>query len=124
MLFRRVKQSKGTSFCEHIRDIKTAYQVPRKVTGETEKKEALAEFFKTTLPEKLKAIEGSLDEADFVIGDKISLADVTLYGLINFFDNREGILAALPDLLKKKHQAVESNLKVKACVASRPETPF
>ena len=112
------------AFCEHILDIKTAYQTPRKIKDNEEREEALDRFFNTFLPARLQAIVESIDDAEFVIGNKISLADISLYGLVAFFDNQEGILGALPDTLKTKYETVAQHPKVKTWVATRPATPF
>ena len=112
------------AFCEHIRDIKASYQIPRKLAAGVEKTEVLEEFFKITLPTKLKDIENSLEISDYVVGDKISLADVTLFGLVEFFDNKEGILSALPDRLNVIYEKIAKNPIVKNWVENRPETPF
>ncbi len=112
------------AFCEHIRDIKTSYQSPRKIKDKTEKEQALQKFFSQELPKKLLDIELSIEDSKYVIGDKVSLADVTLFGLVEFFDNKEGILNALPENLLAKYNQVASLPRVASWIKSRPETPF
>lgn len=112
------------AFCEHVRDVKTAYQTPRKIEGKEEKEAALATFFSDTLPSRLNLIEESIEESKFVIGSSISLADVTLYGLVDFFDNKAGILKALPSRLRAQYEQVAADPRIKAWVKTRPDTPF
>ena len=112
------------AFCEHIRDIKTTYQAPRKMKEGMQKTESLQKFFQETLPDHLKAIEESLDGSRYVVGDRISLADVTLFGLVEFFDNKEGILEAMPPRLAAQYQLIANNLKIKTWVAARPASSF
>ena len=112
------------AFCEHIRDIKTAYQKARSVVDPDEKKEAMHKFFTESLPETLQNVVKSLEVTKFVIGHKLSLADVTLYGLVEFFDNKEGVLKAMPADLKQKYDQIAELPALKAWINSRPSTPF
>lgn len=114
------------AFAEHARDIKQLYQTPRKLEGDA-KDAALAKFFNTTLPDRLIAIEESLDNSGtFLIGSKISLADITLFSLSEFFDNKEGFTGAIEKtpILANKLKVIETLPSVKTWVATRPVTSF
>ena len=80
------------SYCEYIRDFKTAYQA---VKRKENREEALKEWFKTTLPERLMAFDkllfGNMDfqnmvtppaNRQFAVGDKLSLADIVIYSFL------------------------------------------
>ncbi len=114
------------AFCEHIRDIKTDYQPYRKLKGE-EQKLGLEKFFGTILPAKLKALEKTLSaDANRLIGDSVSLADITLFGLVDFFDNKSEILAILkatPKLFASYHY-LNTLPQIQAWIAQRPATLF
>jgi|Transcript_34937 glutathione S-transferase len=75
---------------EHLIDVKKDYNDNKKV-GE----EAVAEWFKTKLPEWMGKLEKCLGD-NFAVGNKISWADVELFTFITvFFDNVEGAAASI-----------------------------
>lgn len=115
------------AFCEHVRDIKTEYQVQRKIKDEIEKKDAIDGFFRDFLPERLGLIDKTLDaDAKYVIGSSLSLADLTLFSLVQFFDNKVGIHAALDKApkLQLRCDLVSKDVRVQNWVKTRPVTPF
>tara|TARA_B110000037_G_C17089316_1_gene493333 strand:+ start:811 stop:1482 length:672 start_codon:yes stop_codon:yes gene_type:complete len=120
------------SYCEYIRDFKTAYQAVRK---EENKEEAMDKWFGETLPEKLSSFEKILYENTdfqtsserFSVGVKLSLVDIVIYSfLVDFFDNKGGILNAYKDceILKNIVKTVSENPGIKAHVENRAETAF
>ena len=125
------------SYCEYIRDFKTAYQA---VKRKENREEALKEWFETTLPEKLIAFDkllfGNTDFQNmvtppfrrrFAVGNKLSLADIVIYSfLVDFFDNKEGVAAACDNcmVLKNIVKNVSENQKIKEWVENCKQTPF
>tara|TARA_B110000977_G_C11058793_1_gene485124 strand:- start:1285 stop:1974 length:690 start_codon:yes stop_codon:yes gene_type:complete len=126
------------SYCEYIRDFKTAYQA---VKRKENRKEALVEWFETTLPEKLTAFDNLLfgnndfqnilqpgyNTQKFAVGDKLSLADIVIYAfLTDFFDDKEAVAGACNNcvVLKKIVKTVGENPKIKEWVENREDTPF
>ena len=125
------------SYCEYIRDYKTAYQA---VKRKENKEEALNEWFVNTLPEKLiafdKLIFENMDfqnmvtpssERRFAVGHKLSLADLVIYSfLVDFFDNKEAVATACNNcmILKNIVKNVSENQKIKEWVENQEPTPF
>lgn len=126
------------SYCEYIRDFKTAYQRSKKSEN---KEEALEKWFGETLPEKLKMFndlilknndfQNMMDENpdfnNYSVNDRLSLADIVIYSfLVDFFDNKEGVTNAYKDceMLKNIVKMVGENPGVKAHVENRPETSY
>ena len=127
------------SYCEYIRDFKTAYQgAKRKEDRET----SLAEWFTITLPSKLKEFDMLLtrntDFQDipetiilsnkrFAVGGKLSLADIVIYSFLSdFFDNKEGVSDACSTCptLNNIVRTVGENEYVKKWVETREQTDF
>ena len=113
------------AFCEHIRDIKTEYQPYRKLEGEGEG--GVEKFFGDVLPAKLKALEKTLSLSDtWLIGNSVSLADITLFSLVDFFDDKPKIVKTLqstPKLFASYHNL--SNLpQIKKWLTNRPASLF
>ena len=125
------------SYCEYIRDYKTAYQA---VKRKENKEEALSEWFNKTLPEKLMAFDkllfGNMDfqnmitppsNRQFAVGNKLSLADIVIYSFLkNFFDNKEAVATACNNciVLKNIVKSVSENQKIKDWVENQESTPF
>jgi prostaglandin-H2 D-isomerase / glutathione transferase len=129
------------SYCEYIRDFKTAYQTVRKAEN---KEEAMAKWFGETLPEKLSSfdkilcentdfqnisskITSVLETERFSVGVKLSLADIVIYSfLVDFFDNKEGVKKSFEKckMLNKIVNTVGENPKIKKWVENRAETAF
>lgn len=125
------------SYCEYIRDYKTAYQA---VKRKENKEEALSEWFNKTLPEKLMAFDkllfGNMDfqnmitppsNRQFAVGNKLSLADIVIYSFLkNFFDNKEAVATACNNciVLKNIVKSVSENQKIKDWVENQGSTPF
>ena len=115
------------AFCEHIRDVKTEYQPYRKLEGE-DKINGLEKFFGDELPTKLKALEKTLSlNDDWLIGNSVSLADISLFSLMDFFDDKAKIVKTLQQSTPKIYASFYklSNLpQIKEWVDNRPFTPF
>ena len=120
------------SYCEYIRDFKTAYQTVRKAEN---KEEAMAKWFGETLPEKLSSFEKILCENTdfqtsserFSVGNKLSLADIVIYSfLVDFFDNKEGVKKSFEQCktLRNIVNTVSNNPNIKNWVENRAETAF
>ena len=125
------------SYCEYIRDYKTAYQA---VKRKENKEEALSEWFNKTLPEKLMAFDkllfGNMDfqnmitppsNRQFAVGNKLSLVDIVIYSFLkNFFDNKEAVATACDNciVLKNIVKSVSENQKIKDWVENQESTPF
>mmetsp|Transcript_19114 Transcript_19114/g.52688 ORF Transcript_19114/g.52688 Transcript_19114/m.52688 type:complete len:217 (+) Transcript_19114:1-651(+) len=125
-----IEEAQIDMICEHVRDIKDAYQKVRGITNEDEKKAATDKWFGTDLPEWLRKLEKSFPAsaaAGFSVGTKLSAADVTLYYFLSFFfDNKEAAAAAAAACprIQAVVTAVKDNAKVKEWEAKRPVTPF
>jgi len=120
------------ALCENVRDIKDAYNAAkRKPDGE--KDAAIKAFFEETLVKWCKDTEKSLPppQSDFLVGSKISLADLCWYNFVGvedkpFFDNVEGARAGFAECLriKKAMEACAANAELKAWVEKRPKSMF
>ena len=114
------------AFCEHIRDVKTSYQPYRQLEGEA-KQEGLDKFFGEELPAKLKALEKTLAPSDrWVIGTSASLADITLFSLVEFFDDKSRVIKILESTPKlfASYSNFSTLKQIKEWVDNRPVTPF
>lgn len=129
------------SYCEYIRDFKTAYQAVRKAEN---KEEAMKKWFGETLPEKLcsfdkilcentdfqnisSKIKSVLETERFSVGIKLSLADIVIYSfLVDFFDNKEGVKKSFENckMLNNIVNIVGENRKIKKWVENRIKTVF
>jgi len=94
-----VEAAQIDAVCEHVRDIKDAYQKVRGIQGEEEKKAGMEKWFATDLPEWCGKLEKALaltsTTPGVAVGSKVSYADITIYyWLTFFFDNVEGAKAA------------------------------
>lgn len=115
--------------CEHIRDIKDAYQGVRRTPADT-KEAAMKKFFDESLPENCAKLEKSLPKkgGPFLFGEKISLADISVFNFLwgpkGFFDNVDAAKAAVkpcPRLLAAC-EATAANAGMQAWLANRPDT--
>jgi len=91
---------------EHLVDVKKEYNDTKKV-GE----EAVAEWFKTKLPEWMGKLELTLPDTGFAVGNKLSLGDTELFTFVKlFFDDLESVAAAIASCpkIQKSVEAVNS----------------
>jgi glutathione S-transferase len=123
------------SIGETIRDFKDGYQKVRNSPPET-KEAAMQTYFSETLPNLLLVLSNVIrskrtydntDHYTFVIGNKLSLADVQIFlFLTDFFDDKDLVSAAYENLAAiKTIVANVGNLdSVKNWLSRRPQTPF
>jgi|TARA_B110000914_G_C15441004_1_gene436084 glutathione S-transferase len=124
------------SYCEYIRDFKTAYQA---VKRKENREEAMKEWFGLTLPQKLvefdKLIYENIDfqnmitplPRQFAVGNKLSLADIVIYSfLTDFFDDKESVRSACSNcnVLKAIVKDVGEIPQIKKWVENREDTAF
>lgn len=117
---------------ETVRDIKDAYQKVRGIQNEDEKKKAMDKWFAEDLPNWVKLAEKSLPPSPgpFLVGSKVSAADVGFYMLLlapgGFFDNTEGAKASFQKSPKIKAavEAVDALPQLQAYLSKRKPSPF
>mmetsp|Transcript_39287 Transcript_39287/g.73312 ORF Transcript_39287/g.73312 Transcript_39287/m.73312 type:complete len:227 (+) Transcript_39287:50-730(+) len=117
---------------ETVRDIKDAYQKVRGIKDEAEKTAAMDKWFAEDLPNWVKLAEKSLPAGPgpFMIGGKVSAADLLFYTLLlapgGFFDNTEGAKASFQDCPKIKAalEAVDALPQLQEYLAKRKPSPF
>ena len=108
------------SYCEYIRDFKTAYQKSKK-NSEVEK------WFSETLPNKLMEFETLLNENEYNVNCNLNLAEISMYSfLVEYFDDKIGSKNAYKnckvlDLIVKK---VSGNERIDSWLKKRPNTNF
>ena len=116
-------------FTEHIRDLKDEYKKHKA----TKAKVALSDFFEKAMPEFLRRMEAALADgsrqpsAGPLIGESLSLADVSLFFLVtDFFGNNtaaaKAALQGCPRLIASV-DAVGSHPAIADYLATRPATP-
>ena len=114
------------AFCEHLRDLKTAYQEGKR-TGR------MGKFFEEDLPSKLQALEQSLPcskqpplRGSALIGNTVSLADITLFSLVDFFDDKPKIIKTLESTPKlfASYQNLNNLPQIQEWMDNRPSTLF
>jgi glutathione S-transferase len=114
------------SICETIRDLKDGYQKVKSAGTVTT-------YFSETLPQLLLTLNNIIKSNHlyntdlFVIGDKLSLADIVVFQfLTDYFDNKEDVARAYEncEVLSKVVANVGELDTVKKWLATRPQTPF
>jgi len=118
------------SFTEHVRDLKDQYSKAKATLGEEAKREALATFFSSTMPQFCAKMEacvarhgGLASVQGPLVGKALSLADVTLFVLVNeYFDNKQGAKAALIGCprLQASVAAIGSHPNIASYLETRP----
>ena len=118
------------SICETIRDFKDSYQKVRGTASEM-KESAMQVYFEDTLPTLLTSlnniIKSKQQQPEFVVGNKLSLADIVIFMfLTDFFDDKKSVVKAYAncDSLKAIVNSVGKVDEVKNWLQTRPETPF
>jgi glutathione S-transferase len=117
-----VEAAKIDAMCENVRDCKDDYKAC-KAKGDEE----LAKFFAEKMPAFMKCCDATAGDGGFLVGGKLSLADVSMFVFLKeFFDNKEGAWAATDgcDKIRAAVDAVAANEEVQAWQKKRPETPF
>ena len=113
------------SYCECLRDFKTAYHNEKK---KPDKEAAMNKWFNELLVNKLEVFDSIVsnkgsDMSGYAVGGKLSLADVSIYTfLVEYFDNTEGVLKAYENCPKLKAivKTVGENEKIKKWIETRP----
>ena len=113
------------SYCECLRDFKTAYHNEKK---KPDKETAMNKWFNELLVNKLEVFDSIIsnkgsDMSGYAVGGKLSLADVSIYTfLVEYFDNTEGVLKAYENCPKLKAivKTVGENEKIKKWIETRP----
>ncbi len=106
---------------EQISDIKQAYR-----TAKSAGDDGLKKFFEEDLKKSFAAFEkqANQNKSGYWIGSSLSLFDIQLYGLIQFFDDQQSVQKALEGCpaLKAIHDKVEQTPKIKKWLDERPQT--
>jgi len=90
------------------------------------KEAALKEFLDKTLPSTLPNLQNmaAANRNGYFVGDKITLADIHFYSIIEMLIGKmPNILASYPNL-KQVYDKVGANPKIAEYLKKRPETPF
>jgi len=116
------EEARIDAVCECIRDIKDRYQKVR-TSSDDEK----TNYFTKDLISELESLVKTLDTGTkFAIGNKLSLADVSIYTLITqFYDNKEvlniaGNIPKIRDTVMK----VATRPEIRVWIQDRPKTLF
>mmetsp|Transcript_11117 Transcript_11117/g.36581 ORF Transcript_11117/g.36581 Transcript_11117/m.36581 type:complete len:246 (+) Transcript_11117:3-740(+) len=115
------------AFCEHVRDMKDAYQKVRAIADADEKKAGMDKYFGETLPDYLNKVEKVTSGNGHAVGSKLTLADICFYVFAcEFFDNLAGVAAALEGCPKLQSipPTVKADPNIAAYLAKRKATPF
>jgi len=126
----RIEAAKVDAYCEHIKDMQTAYGKVRgnpfaPTTPEIEA--AKATWYDETMKSWMSKIERITGDGGHAVGKKVSLADVVLYvTLTQAFDNADKAKASYAECPKISAivDAVGSNKGVKKWLATRPDNKF
>lgn len=113
------------SYCEYLRDFKTAYHKEKKKEN---RKEAMDNWFNVLLVKKLEDFDKILSDngknnSRFSLGNKLSLADISIYSfLVEYFDDKEGVLSAYKNCNKLKSivKNVKENTNISHWINNRP----
>lgn len=118
-----LEEAKIDAVCECIRDIKDRYQKVRSGTDEEK-----ANYFNNVLPTELSDLAKVLDtDTKFAIGNKLSLADVSIYCLVTqFYDNKDPVKNAAANIPRIRDIVIRvaSRPEVRVYLTDRVQTPF
>jgi glutathione S-transferase len=112
------------SLCECVRDLKDLYQ---KVRTSDNLDEAMSEWFTVTLVERLRLLDGLLDDSGYSVGSITSLSDVVLFSFVTeFFDNKAAALNAtlVAPRLRSVVDRIACHESVVSWLSRRPQTDF
>lgn len=110
---------------EHIRDIKQKYLDAKAGKSGDELAAVKAAFITDDLPKWLDKLEHSIGKSGFAVGDKISLADVTICVFLReYFDDKEAVNALIA--ARPSFAGIVSNVEAaaKSWIETRPQTAF
>jgi len=118
-----LEEAKIDAVCECIRDIKDRYQ---KIRSGTEEEKTV--YFSQTLHNELSDLVKVFDDGTkYSIGNKLSLADVSVYCLVTqFYDNKDSVknIAANIPRIRDIVIKVASRPEVRVYLQDRPDTKF
>lgn len=120
-----IEEAKIDSICETIRDFKTDYQTVRKLTGE-EKEAGINKWFNETLPMKMEILDVLIGNV-YSVGNKISLADISIFSFITqFFDNKELAFNSMKEAgnIRSVVENVNNHESISKWLNDRPQTLF
>ncbi|OWF40797.1 hematopoietic prostaglandin D synthase-like [Mizuhopecten yessoensis] len=107
----------------NIVDFMTKIFAPVFEKDEAKKAELTKEFAGEILPKFLKMTETKIGKSGWIIGEKISVADIALYDVLFGISQTEGDkFMALAPKVKANYEKVQSQPKIKAWLAKRPVT--
>lgn len=126
----KIQEAQIDAYCEHIRDLRDAYNKVRgnpfaPATPEIE--EAKEKWFAETMPTWMKKIETVTGDNGFAVGDKMSLADIVLYcALTQAFSDADKASASFADCEKISAvlENVGGNKGVQKWLETRPDNKF
>jgi len=116
------------SIAEGVLDVVQAYMAHKRNTNKEESDKGIKQFFAETLPKHIgffaRFYEHNSHHNGWAVGEKISLADIAIYHLFDFFDDQESVHKALAPhpLLGELRERVHGLLS--EWIARRPVTPF
>jgi glutathione S-transferase len=118
-----LEEAKIDAVCECIRDIKDRYQKVRSGTDEEK-----ANYFNNVLPNEFYDLAKVLDvDTKYAVGNKLSLADVSIYCLVTqFYDNKEPAKNAAANIPRIRDIVIRvaSRPEIRIYLTDRPETKF
>jgi glutathione S-transferase len=117
----KIEEAKIDSICECIRDIKERYQSIKKTDG-------INKYFEETIYNELEKLSKVLDnKSKLAVGEKLSLADITIYMFIKeYFDRSEEVIEQAKKI--KRYYSIIEELdkhdKLQEWFKQRPNTLF
>jgi glutathione S-transferase len=117
----KIEEAKIDSICECIRDIKERYQSIKKTDG-------INKYFEETIYNELEKLSKVLDnKSKLAVGEKLSLADITIYMFIKeYFDRSEEVIEQAKKI--KRYDSIIEELdkhdKLQEWFKQRPNTLF
>jgi glutathione S-transferase len=126
----KIQEAQIDAYCEHIRDLRDAYNKVRgnpfaPTTPEIE--EAKEKWYSDTMKTWMKKIEAVTGDNGFAVGDKVSLADIVLYcALTQAFSDADKAAASFADCEKISAvlENVAANQGVQKWLETRPDNKF
>ncbi len=111
---------------EHVRDIKQKYNDAKVGKKDQELTDAKDKFIKEDLPSWFGKLDKTLSgTAGFAVGDKISLADVTIHHIVkDYFDDLAGAAAAASAFPRIVSSVESVSAAAQTWFDSRPVTKF